>query len=164
MMLDMQVRDRVMQWQGLSAYDATQTLISDQTDALERLLHETWPQVLAAILGLRTSDAEFIFTPSQLALACFHQVDPILTKQWIQSKMQLSESSKLRKHEQQTGDQSGEDASVDLDPTSLVTQVVDPIAAHIAASKQAVDRNAVVDIDKRLKYCTNPEKDPNSAL
>lgn len=41
---------------------------------------------------------------------------------------------------------------------------IDDIVRLYDKGKQAVNIESVRDIDRRLKYCTNPEKDPNSAL
>lgn len=42
--------------------------------------------------------------------------------------------------------------------------MVDPIVDLVEKGKKAVDVEMVREVDKRLKYCKNPEKDPETSL
>ena len=102
---------------------------------------------------LRLTDAEFLYTPSQIALAAFYNSDPSLTERWLSAKLSLAERSILRQ---------ASESAIAVD--RLVESTVDPLVSLVTEAKQAVDIEAVREVDKRLKYCNNPEKDPKSSL
>lgn len=109
------------------------------------------------------TDAEFLYTPSQIALAAFHMADPPLAERWLGSKLALVKDSKLKKG---SGDDNAkqEDAAVSISADNLLRDVVDPLVGLAEKGRRAVDIQAVREVDRRLKYCHNPEKDPNSSL
>lgn len=117
----------------------------------------TYPRAHSTILSLRITDAEFLYTPSQIALAAFHAVDPSLTERWLASKLELSSQSTLRKlpaDEQIPGME------------EILRDVINPIVALADAAKagKLTDIEKVRQVDRRLRFCKNPEKDPNSSL
>ena len=77
----------------------------------------------------RLTDAELIYTPSQIALACFHIAAPALAEQWATAK--------------------GESDVIALLPT---------ISDLILQEGKQPDLERVREIDKRLRICKNPEK------
>ena len=127
----------------------------DLPDAdLNHLLDTVYPKAASTILLLRLTDAEFLYTPSQIALAAFHLADPSLAERWLAAKLALIESSKLRKAPP------AESPSVE----ATIRDIVDPIVDLVEKGKKAVDVEMVREVDRRLKYCKNPEKDPESSL
>ncbi|KAG1783799.1 cyclin-like protein [Suillus placidus] len=85
----------------------------------------------------RFTDAELIYTPSQIALASLALVSPVLAERWADSK-------------------AAQPLSATLDPTLgsikyIITQMGHP-----------PDVEAVREVDRRLKLCKNPEKVPGS--
>ena len=94
----------------------------------------------------RLTDLEFLYTPSQIALACFRLADPDLTEAWLLSKHPSAPvPEQMINHEQVMG-------------------CADDIKKDLEAALRPVDLDAVRSVDKRLKFCRNPEKDPSSAL
>lgn len=134
-----------------------QTLLKDQAD-IDHLVEITYPRAYSIILSLRITDAEFLYTPSQIALAAFHMVNPSLTERWLRAKLDLKASSKLRKA------QADEDDKMTMEV--IISDVVNPIVALAEAARagKLTDVDKVRQVDRRLKFCKNPEKDPNSAL
>jgi len=98
-----------------------------------------------------SSDLEFTHLPSQIALAAFHSVDSDLTMSWLATKTALLPPTSPTDH------------AARLD-TDQVLKVLEEIKISLEASKNAVNLDAVRLVDKRLKFCKNPEKDPTSAL
>lgn len=95
-----------------------------------------------------------MYTPSQIALAAFHLADPSMTERWLKEKLSLVSTSTLRK------DAPAPAPSVD----ETVRDVIDPLVELVDKGKKAVDVEMVREVDKRLRYCKNPEKDPESSL
>lgn len=127
----------------------------DLSDAdLNHLLDTVYPKAAATILLLRLTDAEFLYTPSQIALAAFHLADPSMTERWLSAKLALASASTLRKDQ----------ASPVPAAEETIRDVVDPIVDLVEKGKKAVDVEMVREVDKRLRYCKNPEKDPESSL
>ncbi|KIK47318.1 hypothetical protein CY34DRAFT_799477 [Suillus luteus UH-Slu-Lm8-n1] len=89
----------------------------------------------------RFTDAELIYTPSQIALASLALASPLLAERWADSKAAAGAAQPL---------------SATLDPTLgsvkyIITQMGHP-----------PDVEAVREVDRRLKLCKNPEKVPGS--
>lgn len=133
-----------------------QTLLADQSE-VDHLVEVTYPKAHSTLLSLRITDAEFLYTPSQIALAAFHTVDPSLTEKWLESKFELSSNSKLRKMPADESIPGTQD---------ILTDIVNPIVALAEAAKagKLTDIEKVRAVDRRLKFCKNPEKDPSSSL
>ncbi|GAA5871504.1 hypothetical protein JCM16303_000776 [Sporobolomyces ruberrimus] len=103
---------------------------------------------------LRTSrhtPAELIYSPSQIALSCLSLVSPSLVTSYLSSKTTLNEQRRNHKIEQ------------------LEQEVMEKLLKEIGemvtmSQKNPIAKEKVKDIDKRLKWARNPEKDPSSAL
>ncbi|KAG6846005.1 hypothetical protein H0H87_011053 [Tephrocybe sp. NHM501043] len=96
-----------------------------------------YESALTHIRASRLTDAELIYTPSQIALTAFSLAAPELASQWLRSK-------------------------VPADPLALTTTtlpvLVDALASLIMTTGQPPDIEAVREVDRRLKLCKNPEK------
>lgn len=140
----------------LIARGDTQTLLAEQSE-VDHLVEVTYPRAHSSLLSLRITDAEFLYTPSQIALAAFHAVDPALTEKWLESKLDLSSKSNLRKPPADDSTPSMQD---------ILRDIVNPIVALAEAAKagKLTDIEKVRAVDRRLKFCKNPEKDPSSSL
>ncbi|KAG8898648.1 hypothetical protein FRC00_002545 [Tulasnella sp. 408] len=93
---------------------------------------DEYAQALERVRASRMTDAELIFTPSQIALACLHSVSPDLAEQWANIKSPNS-------------------ADAVMETVSRIQEIIDTQSAP-------PDLAMVKEIDKRLKICTNPEK------
>ncbi|KAG8927870.1 hypothetical protein FRC01_006786 [Tulasnella sp. 417] len=93
---------------------------------------DEYGQALERVRASRMTDAELIFTPSQIALACLHSVSPALAEQWVDLKSPNS-------------------ADAVMETVSRIQEIIDTQSAP-------PDLVMVKDIDRRLKICTNPEK------
>ncbi len=90
-------------------------------------------------------------------------IDPSIVETWLGIKVtKLSSSSALveteaaKKEEgERLGDQKEQGVLKMLQAIEIVIREVE---------KNGVDRAKVTEVDKRLKWAHNPEKDPNSAL
>lgn len=81
----------------------------------------------------RLTDAEFVYTPSQIALACFSLASPTLASAWAAAKFPSS-------------------------PHPPVLDVLEPIKNIIQQDGLPPDVEAVREVDRRLRLCKNPEK------
>lgn len=93
---------------------------------------EVYDAALNYVRASRLTDAELIYTPSQIALAAFSLAAPVISIAWLKNKAP-SESSAL---------------------DSLLEDIKSLITSH--GRNPNVD--AVRDVDRRLKLCKNPEK------
>ncbi|KAL0951002.1 hypothetical protein HGRIS_007745 [Hohenbuehelia grisea] len=98
---------------------------------------ELYEQAIPHIHASRLTDAEFIYTPSQIALAAVALVEPDLASRWMEAK-HVALNSKT--------------ALLSLQST------VEAIKAMITSSGSPPDVEAVREVDRRLRICKNPEK------
>ncbi|GAA97039.1 hypothetical protein E5Q_03714 [Mixia osmundae IAM 14324] len=98
----------------------------------------------------RLTDLEFVFPPSQIALLALWQADTELAEQWLQSKL-----DRLQPHQGQLKEMSA---------LGNVLTTAQELLASQSAQCTAATTEVVRTIDKRLRLCTNPAKDPNSAI
>jgi cyclin H len=87
---------------------------------------------MAHIRASRLTDAELIYTPSQIALACLSMVSEPAAAEWMRAK--------------------GAD----------VAPILDAVKALVQRESVVPDDEAVRAIDQRLKLCKNPEKVPGT--
>lgn len=95
-------------------------------DNLDALYNDALNHVRAS----RLTDAELIYTPSQIALAAFALTAPTLAEQWTQSKGQ----------------------------GAVLTTVIPRIQELVAREGVGPDVEVVREVDRRLRICKNPEK------
>lgn len=98
-------------------------LASDQKD------EAVYEKAKGFVKQSRLTDAELVYTPSQIALAAFSLADPVLAKSW---------------------------ESLQVKP--LDEDVLEAIRSMIVNEGRSPPVEAVREIDKRLKLCKNPEK------
>ena len=80
----------------------------------------------------RLTDAELIYTPSQVALACLALASPTSASQWVSSKT-LPDATELE-------------------------GTIDAIKELITRTGHVPDVESVREVDRRLKLCKNPQK------
>jgi len=102
-----------------------QTLPDVSHDAIKLAYNEA----LAHVCASRLTDAELIYTPSQIALASLYLANPALAREWARAK---SEEAAL--------------------------SIVEPIVEMIKSDGVVPDLSLVTVIDRNLKLCKNPEK------
>ncbi|KAK4701463.1 cyclin H, partial [Phenoliferia sp. Uapishka_3] len=135
----------------LAAYGLSLDLQTTEPDS--DLVSETDSKAQSFIRHSRLTDAEFIYTPSQIALASFRLANPTIVDTWIGTK----ESRRLGRGKEVERDE-------DLAHDELL-KCLEEIGEMIQmAIKNPVAKEAVKAVDQRLKWARNPEKDPNSAL
>lgn len=91
---------------------------------------------LKYVQASRLTDAELVYTPSQIALAAFSLASPEIASRWLESKNSAD-------HPMNAG-------------------VIEEIKTMIQSQGRPAETEAVRDIDRRLKLCKNPEKVPGS--
>ena len=99
-----------------------------------RLAYDT---ALTHVRASRLTDVEFIYTPSQIALACLSLASPALASAWLRAK----------------SGQGGDDNAL---------AILESIRAMIVTEGSPPEVEAVREVDRRLKLCKNPEKVPGS--
>ncbi|KAF8314207.1 cyclin-like protein [Clavulina sp. PMI_390] len=92
-------------------------------------IHAAYMAAIATVRQARLTDVELLYTPSQIALACWHLAAPGLAEQWARAKFE-----------------------------EAVIPLLGEIKDAIAREGGVPDVERVRDIDKRLKICKNPEK------
>ncbi|KDQ63759.1 hypothetical protein JAAARDRAFT_148424 [Jaapia argillacea MUCL 33604] len=90
---------------------------------------EIYDTALSHIRASRLTDAELIFAPSQIALACLALSSPTLAAAWARSKS-----------------------------SENVLPILESIQEMITRDGSPPNVEAVRDVDRRLKLCKNPEK------
>lgn len=93
---------------------------------------EIYDTAVKRVRASRLTDAELIYTPSQIALACLSLASPSFASQWFDSKTPVS--------------------------TDTLWATIENIKMLILQSGNAPGVESVRDIDRRLKLCKNPEK------
>jgi cyclin H len=89
----------------------------------------------------RFTDAELLYTPSQIALASLALASPLLAQRWADSKAPADSTQAL---------------SETMEPTlGAITYIITQMG-------HPPDVEAVREVDRRLKLCKNPEKVPGS--
>ncbi|KAJ7107630.1 cyclin-like protein [Mycena crocata] len=96
---------------------------------------EVYDVALRHVRNSRLSDAELIYTPSQIALASLSMASPELAAEWAESKFPPNSSA-----------------------LSTLYTTLASIRTLIESSAQPVDVESVRGVDLRLKLCKNPEK------
>ncbi|KAH8916904.1 cyclin-like protein [Atractiella rhizophila] len=123
-----------------------QSLDLDPTRASK--LHESLTDVQALLAHARLTDLEFLYSPSQIALATFVLVDPEEAWRWLAAKEEL----KPQKGDVEMGNEE-------------MKLLLEEIGRCIREQEERkVELETVRAVDKQLRLCMNPEKDPNSAL
>ncbi|GAA5977908.1 hypothetical protein JCM11641_004326 [Rhodosporidiobolus odoratus] len=125
------------------------------------------PKAHSYVRSSRLTSAEFLYTPAQISLACFRLADSALAEKWLGVKEERLDEA-IKKQEGKTGaggsDAGSGDKAEQLQHDALL-RLLDEIQEMVSdAQKNPVDKQSVVEVDKRLKLARNPEKDPNSAL
>lgn len=93
---------------------------------------EIYDTAVKHVRASRLTDAELIYTPSQIALASLSLASPSFASQWSDSKISLS--------------------------TDTLSTMIESVKTLISQSGNAPGVESVRDIDRRLKLCKNPEK------
>ena len=102
-----------------------------------------YDDALGHVRASRLTDAEFIYTPSQIALAALSLVAPEAATKWTEAKVSAN----------------AVDAKL---PTAAVRSTVEAIQSLILSSGQIPDVESVREVDRRLRICKNPEKVPGT--
>jgi cyclin H len=109
-------------------------------DILVDDLKKAYDEGLNHVRAARLTDAELIYTPSQIALACFDMASPSLARAWIRSK------------------QFSPPASPPGSEEDAMLAVLGPIKHMVSTQGHSPDVEGVREVDRRLKLCKNPEK------
>ncbi|CCM00917.1 uncharacterized protein FIBRA_02963 [Fibroporia radiculosa] len=96
-------------------------------------LRAAYDIALKHVRAARLTDAELVYTPSQIALACLSLAAPTLASSWARWKFPNQ-------------------------PEPPVLAVLESIKTMIATHGVPPDVEAVREVDRRLKLCKNPEK------
>lgn len=103
-------------------------------------LRKAYDEALTHIRAARLTDAEFIYTPAQIALACLDLASPSLARAWVRSKSASPPASPPNGEETDT------------------MAAIEFIKTMVKVDGQLPDVEAVREVDRRLKLCKNPEK------
>ncbi|KAJ8515246.1 hypothetical protein ONZ45_g7289 [Pleurotus djamor] len=98
---------------------------------------QIYDQALVHVRESRLTDAELLYTPSQIALAAVGIVAPEMASRWSQSKLSSLGSTV---------------------PLNAFNASIDELKNLITAFGHPPNVEDVRDIDKRLRICKNPEK------
>lgn len=118
-----------------------------------RSIQEALNPALQNLRASRLTDAEFIYTPSQIALACFRLANPELVDRFLEWRYDTADADEVEVHGPPYGMERGR-----------LGQVLSDVGALVQEGLVELDLKVIKGIDKRLKSCTNPEKVPGTAL
>lgn len=121
----------------------------------------------------RRSDAEFIYTPSQITLACMRKADRELVSQM--SDLLYGSSANGNDVKAENGmEVDGEDIKPSMENLTISSShslarqkleaILDSIEAAIDDVNDDYDLKKVKEVDKMLKSCRNPMRDTESAM
>ncbi|WWC64757.1 uncharacterized protein I303_107368 [Kwoniella dejecticola CBS 10117] len=133
-------------------------------DTIQRSLSEALKYLSQSLM----TDLEFIYTPSQISLACFHLSNPTLVEEFLRHRY-TNFKSKLTStpNDAESGEGDQEDQQ-ELPYGMTQVRLLDILRDIEGIIKTDgaidIDMKKVKEIDKRLKNCTNPEKIPGTAL
>ncbi len=113
--------------------------------SIERI-QKAFPAALEHLQASRLSDSEFLFTPSQIGLACFHLADAPLIDDFLSWRYESDTSI----------------YGIEKDRLVGILSEVEEVVREVGTGE--VDLKKVKEVDKRLRGCTNPEKIPGTAL
>ncbi|KAH7880566.1 cyclin-like protein [Lentinula edodes] len=119
--------------------------LSDSLPDISKTQGSIYESALIHVRAARLTDAEFIYTPSQIALACISLTAPDLAKKWLESK----ENIPLPENR------------TDIPPRPSATTLfasIEAIKSIITNAGKVPDVEAVREVDRRLRTCKNPEK------
>ncbi|THH34049.1 hypothetical protein EUX98_g4 [Antrodiella citrinella] len=108
-------------------------------------LRQAYDAALKLARTSRLTDAELLYTPSQIALACLSLASPALASAWVRSQFSSPPSSPSP-------------PSQSSSPESAVFGILEPIKDMILTRGVLPDVEAVREVDRRLRLCKNPEK------
>nr|ODN89598.1 cyclin H [Cryptococcus depauperatus CBS 7841] len=117
--------------------------LQDQSDPPTEMILKALPIALNHLSISYLTDAELIFTPSQISLACWRMADKMLVESFLEQRYQYPLYGLTR---------------------SRLLEILDQIQEMISSTEGDIDLKKVKEIDKRLRQCTNPEKIPGTAL
>ncbi|WVF67261.1 hypothetical protein IAT40_002009 [Kwoniella sp. CBS 6097] len=147
------------------------------------------PMALTNLSASLLTDAEFVYTPSQIGLAAWHLADPVLVENFLDHRYSTFVPSVKNDNGNGHGDgdtngtnnngvdQKGEVEESGADGTNTsegeemygmkkerLLEIVSDIEGMIKEGQVEIDVKKVKEVDKRLKQCSNPEKIPGTAL
>lgn len=99
---------------------------------MEKFPSTFYETALNHVRDSRLTDAELIYTPSQIALAAFSLSLPAVAEQWVATKMPFDFSN--------------------------LSPVIEDIKRLITSQGHTPDVESVREVDRRLRICKNPEK------
>jgi len=111
-------------------------------DRIQRVI----PKALEHLQNSRLSDVEFLYTPSQIGLACFRPTDTSLVDDFLSWRYETDPLI----------------YGVEKDRLMEILGEIEELIRGVGTDE--VDLKKVKEVDKRLKGCTNPEKIPGTAL
>ena len=120
-------------------------LIQSQPDPPLDRIQSSLPLALDHLTTSHLTDAEFLFTPSQIALACWQLADGEIVSLYLKWKY-------------------GQEGELQFGIARDALEEKLRSVAETISSGPEMDMKLVKSVDKRLKGCTNPEKVPGTAL
>ncbi|WVR09558.1 hypothetical protein IAU60_006627 [Kwoniella sp. DSM 27419] len=131
------------------------------------------PTALAKLSRSLLTDLELVYTPSQIALACWHMANSTLVEDFLDTRYAAAETSVAPSPEgMDDGDDDShpaEDKGKDGNRTlygmhqERLLEIIRDVQVIIRQAVD-VDLKKVKEVDKRLRQCSNPEKVPGTAL
>lgn len=100
---------------------------------------EIYEIALKHVRASRFTDAELIYSPSQIALSALSLASPVLGQQWWEAKV-------------------SQDSAMAEEQHKVLTETSSAISNLITQDGQPPDVEAVREVDRRLRLCKNPEK------
>lgn len=175
------------------AHVALNGLVLDmQTSGVDpSALSVAFPRAQSYCRASRLTSAELVYTPAQIALACFRLADSTLVDQWLEAKEGKNKRGQFTSRAPRKrwadggnggdaprpppptkpdGTGGGDEAAVPTEEEEELEQnelgpVLDQVQSMIEdGQKNPVEKARVKEVDLRLRWARNPEKDPNSAL
>lgn len=135
--------------------------------AIERV-QRALSSALDKLMDARFTDAEFLYTPAQIALAAWRLADKELVDAFLEAKYADSGEAEGANGEDTNGNGTANGESAGSLPFGIelpkLLELVEQVQELILTAQTTFDMNEIKAVDKRLKRCANPAKVPGTAL
>ncbi|WVQ74363.1 hypothetical protein IAR50_003963 [Cryptococcus sp. DSM 104548] len=118
------------------------------------------PKALLKLTESYSTDSEFIYTPSQIGLACLRMADRNLVDSFLELRYSTAAADSQIDPD---GDEEQPAPLYGMEKARLI-EILEQIAKTIETDGRELGKDDVKPVDKRLKGYTNPEKVPGTAL
>lgn len=141
------------------ALELQATPVENASERVQRALSGALERLVAA----RFTDAEFLYTPGQIALAAWRSAEGELVDAFIDARYGEVDGNGVANGETVETVANGGGTPFGIPKTKLL-EIIQQVQDMISTAQTSYGVDEIKKIDKRLKRCANPAKVPGTAL